>query len=134
MNTLRINLFSLCFLLTISGFSQEKKVKEKFRAQNGQTINVVKNDKANDKEILNEQFDLASIGMNEEVRIYRNQAASLNVAPAKESRTTEVAVTKSSSPKSSYVPKSSGRRVKMKKVRLKKRRKNKRYKGTCYAF
>ena len=134
MNTLRLNLFSLCFFLTISGFSQEKKVKEKFRAQNGQTINVVKNDKANDKEILSEQFDLASIGMNEEVRIYRNQTASLKVDPAKASRTNEVAVSKSSSPKSSYVPRPSGRKVKMKKIRLKKRRKNKRYRGTCFSF
>ena len=126
----------ILFVCTVSlvGTSIGQKLSIKDKTQSNNTILVIKDEKASDTDILNQQFDLDSFSMNEEVRITR----SAEKAPETPAASVERVVEKKS--KNDYVkvygavPPPRTSKVKMKKRKIKYKKKRKKYRGFCFSF
>jgi len=116
-------------------FGQKMSVKDKFRnTQSNNTIVIIKDHKASDADILNQQFNLDSFGMDDEVHITRAAAPNTDVAPQVKERSLTTEEKFGYTKVYGAVPPPSKRSYKTKKRKVKYKKNRKKSRGFCYSF
>ncbi|MEL6986669.1 MAG: hypothetical protein AAGK97_02475 [Bacteroidota bacterium] len=132
-----LKFFATSLLLSIGTFAlaQTASIKDKFRAnENGNTIVVIKDEKASDQDILNQQFDLSNFSMDDQVKITRAIVNVPNVKAETKERNNVQYKTISFHKVYGEVPPPRASKIKHKRKKVKRKRARKKYRGACYAF
>jgi hypothetical protein len=129
----KILVFSTLLGTIFPAFGQKMSVKEKYAESNGTTV-VIKDDKASDVDILNQQFNLDSFGMDEEVRITRATTPNTSVAPQQKERNLTTEEKFGYTKVYGAVPPPRNNKVKTKRRKVKFNKKRKKARGFCFAF